>query len=231
MQLFFCLNCLLLVRPGVFWYILIVFCRWVPFPRELGCFLYRIFDYLNICHQATSPTMSLHSIHAMIAFVPETSAAISSRQLWKHASTFAWWDLNLQNVAPEHSFGTRTDWHELTWYFSAINLNRWKLIRGGFKHLHFTFFTALFVLETSPINLTWQTHFVVPGELKTPLGERKKTPEGISTNNFRQKIGLFNPWVHLHLHLISDVLMNVQCLHQLELALHYVWAPWSPWSG
>lgn len=92
------------------------FCRWVPFPRELGCFLYRIFDYLNICHQATSPTMSLHSIHAMIAFVHETSAAISSRQLWKHASTFAWWDLNVQNVAlkiPLAQEPTDMTWHDM----------------------------------------------------------------------------------------------------------------------
>ena len=86
------------------------------FLRELVCFLYRIFDYLNIRHQATSPTMSLHSIHAMIAFVHETSAAISSRQLWKHASTFAWWDLNLQNVAlkiPLAQELTDMTWHDM----------------------------------------------------------------------------------------------------------------------
>ena len=111
-------------------------------------------------------------------------------------------------------------WMDMIWF---CNLNRWKLIRGGFKHLRFTFFMALFVLETSPISLTWQSSFCCPRRVENPIGRKN------ARGHFQRfpKID-WNPWVHLHL--ISDVLMNVQCLHQLELALHYVWAPWSPWS-
>ena len=86
-------------------------------------------------------------------------------------------------------------------------------------------FSQLFLFSNISHKFDLTNSFCCPRRVETPLGEQ--TPEGIPPT-FPNKSVETHGFIFI---LSAIVLMNVQCLHQLELALHYVWAPWSPWSG